>query len=204
MLDNLKILNGYKDVVQLFSRSAFRPVTLGVDAFTANFYKMHGPTGIGILVTSNKLIEGYKLKLKTHAIPNIPAIAGALFAYRNMLENRAEKNSKLLKMKRIFIETIDKYNLSKIITWLSPIDYVLPNTILFSINKDMTQIFEENNIIVHFEDSENYKNSSKISSENSNENSNKIIIRISFSDNNTIDELKKIIKLIMPVLAGSR
>ena len=176
----------HSDVVQIFSRSVFHLVVNGLDSCTANFYKMHGPTGIGILVTSNKLIEGYKLKLNNYSIPNIPAIAGALFAYRTMLEKRGEKNKNLLKLKKIFIETINDFIQSKKtktqITWLSNIENYMENTILFSLDnlntkETLISEFEKHNIIVFI--------------------TKELLVRISFTDNTTIEEIKKVIKIII-------
>ena len=179
----------HSDVVQIFSRSVFHLVVNGLDSCTANFYKMHGPTGIGILVTSNKLIEGYKLKLNNYSIPNIPAIAGALFAYRTMLEKRAEKNTNLLKLKKIFIETINDFIQSKKtktqIIWLSDIENYMENTILFSLDnlntkETLISEFEKHNIIVFIVSKKE----------------NIVLFRISFTDNTTLEEIKKVIKII--------
>ena len=176
----------HSDVVQIFSRSVFHLIVNGLDSCTANFYKMHGPTGIGILVTSNKLIEGYKLKLNNYSIPNIPAIAGALFAYRTMLEKRGEKNKNLLKLKKIFIETINDFIQSKKtktqIIWLSDIENYMENTILFSLDnlntkETLISEFEKHNIIVFI--------------------TKELLVRISFTDNTTIEEIKKVIKIII-------
>ena len=188
----------HTDVVQLFSRSVFRPLFAGVDAFTANFHKMHGPSGIGILVISKRLIDGYKLKFSTYNIENIPAIAGAFLSFKQMTENRSEKNANLLRMKKILIEAIsnkvetcyveDLTENSRIednnITWYFPKDLSLslPNTILFSCidygENSLITILEENNIIVKFD--------RKLK-----------LIRISFSDNTSIEDIKHIIKIIL-------
>ena len=193
----------HSDVVQLFNKSLFKPLSLGLNSFSANFYKMNGPTGIGILVTSNKLIEGYKLKLSNYSIPNIPAIAGAYCAFKQFIQNRTEKNLNILKMKKIFMETIESVLLSdkstdkstdKII-WLSQTD-CLPNTILFGIKKeyDILSIFRKKNIIVAnlLDKFDNFNKSSNLSKYN--------IIRISFSDSNNLDELKYVIKTIVETI----
>lgn len=180
----------HTDAVQLFSRTIFHPIAMGIDAFSANFHKMHGPSGIGILVVVKNLIDGYKLNLKTYNIQNIPAVAGAFLSFKQMIENRLEKNLNLLKMKKIFIEAISteietsyiEDNVNSPIVWHFPKDLSmsLSNTVLFTCSeygdKTLFTTLEENDIIV---------------------NGQKNKIRVSFSDNTTIEDIKHIIKIIL-------
>ena len=116
-----------------------------------------------------------------------------MLAFKQMLENRLEKNLNLLKMKKIFIETISaeietsylEDNVDAPIVWLFPKDLSmsLPNTISLKYGnygeKTLFDILRENDIIV------------KLFSHQKNK------ICISFSDITTTEDIKFSIKVFL-------
>ena len=167
----------HTDAVQTFGKFAIDPVQNNITAFSASFHKLHGPTGIGILVIKNSFIDGYKLKAIIPGNENytlrggiecIHNIAGAREAYKMTFEDRSEKNKALLRLKQYLIHTLKQniriYHIDDKITTPSiiiiPPKYSIPNTILFTIHclhKDysieilQTKI-KENNIYIHIVD----------------------------------------------------
>lgn len=95
----------HSDLAMLFGKSAVRPNDLGLDAYSATFYKLHGPVGVGMLVVRNKVLDGYHLgpfiagDPGRAGIENTPGIAGAFAAYKLATAGRGDKNRRLLKLR---------------------------------------------------------------------------------------------------------
>jgi cysteine desulfurase len=96
----------HTDAVQLFGKSAVRPVALGVDAFSASFHKLGGPPGVGLLVLRRALIEGYDLCPHIcgsqnaglrGGTENLPGIGASFAAFRIAMADRAEKTARVLR-----------------------------------------------------------------------------------------------------------
>lgn len=91
----------HTDAVQLFGKSAVRPILLGIDAFSASFHKLGGPPGVGLLVLRRALIEGYNLcphisgsqnEGLRGGTENLPGIGASFTAFRIAMADRAEKS----------------------------------------------------------------------------------------------------------------
>jgi len=90
------------DAVQLFGKEKMHMSRLGIDALSASFHKFYGPKGIGLLIISNNLIDGYQLK-KCPIIfgtqqqgllggtENVPLIASGIAALESTFIDRQEK-----------------------------------------------------------------------------------------------------------------
>lgn len=92
----------HTDAAQFYGKSVVRPADLNLDAFTVSFHKLHGPFGVGLLVLRNDFVSGYGLPALICGIQNdglrgggenIPAIAGALVAFRRAMTERGAKNA---------------------------------------------------------------------------------------------------------------
>jgi cysteine sulfinate desulfinase/cysteine desulfurase-like protein len=98
----------HTDAAQLFGRTALRPVVHGLDAFSASFHKFGGPPGVGALVVSRALLEGYSFapfvcgaeysgqnEGLRGGLENAPGLGASLSAFRHAMKGRAKKNARL-------------------------------------------------------------------------------------------------------------
>jgi len=96
------------DAVQLFGKERINVVKTNMDAMSASFHKFYGPKGLGLLILSNNLINGYKLKTcpiifgtqqqgLLGGTENPAIIASGLSALKSTFQNRKEKNATLKK-----------------------------------------------------------------------------------------------------------
>ena len=56
----------HSDCVQIFGKYKINMDTHNLDALSASAHKFYGPKGVGLLIISNKLIEGYGLTAEIH------------------------------------------------------------------------------------------------------------------------------------------
>lgn len=98
----------HTDAVQLFGKSVLRPKQLGLDAFSASFHKLHGPPGVGLLVVKRTLVTGYDLAAHVcgtqngglrGGTENVPGIAAAFTAFRLVMQDRAQKTARVLRLR---------------------------------------------------------------------------------------------------------
>lgn len=107
----------HTDAVQLFGKTRIFMDSINVDAMSVSFHKLYGPKGIGLLLVSKKLIEGYQI----HAIiagsqqnglrggtENVPSIAASLTALQWVFKNREKKNKHLKAMRTYVIDALSK------------------------------------------------------------------------------------------------
>jgi len=108
----------FTDAVQIFGKESIDPLANDITAFSGSFHKLHGPTGTGVAVIRNDLIEGYNLKALIPGHQNnemrggtecIHNIAAARAAYKMSFENRDEKNMLQLNLKKYLIKKIGSY-----------------------------------------------------------------------------------------------
>lgn len=107
----------HTDAVQLFSKYKIPLVKNNVDALSMSFHKLYGPMGLGMLIISNELINGYGLKGQISGTQqkklrggteNVPAIAGAVAAIKFTFMDRDEKNKKMYLLKKHIIHELEK------------------------------------------------------------------------------------------------
>jgi cysteine desulfurase len=105
----------HTDAVQLFGKSAFRPLALGADAFSASFHKLHGPPGVGLLVVRRSLIEGYDMCAHIcgtqngglrGGTENLPGIAASFVAFRDTMADRAAKTARVSRLRDAIMTAI--------------------------------------------------------------------------------------------------
>ena len=161
-----KIAESYKipfhtDAVQIFGKYPINPDINNITSFSGSFHKLHGPTGLGILVIKNSFIGGYQLKPIIHGHQNygmrggtecIHNIAAAREAYKMSFEDREKKNNNMKVLREYMINqlknrfstyTLDNFNGSVPCTDPPPIVFItptsspttgiVPNTLLISV-----------------------------------------------------------------------
>lgn len=173
----------HSDCVQIFGKFYVDLKKTGIDAISASFHKLYGPKGVGLLILSNNLIEGYELKgeingSQQHGLrggtENIPGIVSSIMAVKHAFKNRNTKNHHLYNLRQYCLEKLkEKYIISDIkefiikseaqrlpveLVSLGPPEdkkeFILPNTILLSICKNNGAPFC-NVQLKHYLDSQN-------------------------------------------------
>lgn len=222
----------HTDAVQLFGKSIVKPLSLGIDAFSASFHKLGGPPGVGILAIRRAFIEGYNLCPYIYGsqnngmrggAENLSGIAASFAAFRIAMTDRATKTAAVLQMKNALKQVIESrykcfyineypadelksidggitlpkkitYNESwqfdaTVIFWVAPLEEtcILPNTLVFAVKKvgfcSRTACAELNKrgIIVSAIEITGITIPAALRSN---------ILRISLSDDTTIDDIK--------------
>ncbi len=91
----------HTDAAQCFGRLPLRLQGMGVDALSASFGKLHGPSGVGVLIVRMALVDGYGLGPLVAGdseandglrggSTNIPGLAAAFSAFGEVAEGVAE------------------------------------------------------------------------------------------------------------------
>jgi cysteine sulfinate desulfinase/cysteine desulfurase-like protein len=108
----------HSDCVQIFGKYKINIKNDNIDALSASAHKFYGPKGVGLLIISNVLIDGYGLTGEINGsqqgglrggTENIPAIASMMTALKNVFVKRKEKNAKLYKLRTRLLEKLSKY-----------------------------------------------------------------------------------------------
>lgn len=108
----------HSDCVQIFGKFKINLQDNNIDAISASAHKFYGPKGMGVLVISNDLIEGYKLTAEIsgsqqHGLrggtENVAGIASMLVAMKTAFINRKEKNDKLAMLRDRTLDKLEKY-----------------------------------------------------------------------------------------------
>lgn len=159
----------HTDAVQVFGKFVIDLPASKISAISVSYHKFYGPKGIGLLIISNLLIEGYGLRgiiagSQQHGLrggtENVAGIAGAGEALKIAFQHRGQKNDKLRQLKMMIVENFAKhYPIGKyesyideakdlkmieiVILGCDPADEMrsLPNTLLISIAKNKGNAF---------------------------------------------------------------
>jgi cysteine desulfurase len=108
----------HTDAVQAFGKYKINLPNNNIDAISASFHKLYCPTGIGIIIINNDLINGYELESIINGTQqnglrggteSPPHIAGAIRGMQINFNNRNEKNKKLLYLRNTCIDKLNKY-----------------------------------------------------------------------------------------------
>ena len=107
----------HTDAVQIFGKYRIPMLKNNIDALSMSFHKLYGPMGLGMLIVSNDLINGYGLTgqisgTQQHELrggtENVPAIAGAIASMKHTFTDRDAKNKKMFLQKKQIIFEIEK------------------------------------------------------------------------------------------------
>lgn len=227
------------DTVQSFNKFPINPVRDNVDSFCVSFHKLHGPPGIGVLVIKQQLLAGYKISPVIFGsqneelrggTENLPGIGAAFIATKISMENRAQKNTQMAKIKKYIMTEIasrvptrqytqyikdtpaGKKPEVEVIFLSGSTEFYLPNTILLSVvkrskppicNGQMKKDLEEKGIVVSVGSACNTANSKAshvLYAMGADEFIRKGALRISISDDTTLDEAKKFVKEFLLVV----
>ena len=221
----------HSDCVQIFGKYQINMKADNIDALSASAHKFYGPKGVGLLIISNALIEGYAITAEIsgsqqHSLrggtENVPGIAAMLAALQHTFVKRHDKNVKLFALRNRLLESLakiyefdpyDKYlhgdvteeePCIKLVSLGPPSDktnFILPNTILLAIckaegrpfcNVKLKKYLDDNNIIVSIGSAcltSNEHASHVLTSIGAPPIIKRGVIRISFSDYNTVGEI---------------
>ena len=159
----------HSDCVQVFGKYQISMIKNNLDALSASAHKFYGTYGSSILVLSNKLIEGYKLKAviagtQQHGLragtENVPAIASFGVALRCAFIDRKKKNIKLMNLRTHLLEKLKqnfifadytsylvengKHEPLELVSLGPPENkpaFILPNTVLLAVVKNIKKPF---------------------------------------------------------------
>jgi len=107
----------HTDAVQIFGKYKINMAKSKIDAMSMSFHKLYGPMGLGMLVISNDLINGYGIKSQISGTQqnelrggteNVPAIAAAIASVKHTFTNREIKNKKMYTQKKLIIFELEK------------------------------------------------------------------------------------------------
>jgi cysteine desulfurase len=159
----------HSDCVQIFGKYKIDIIKNNLDAISASAHKFYGPKGVGLLIISNKLIEGYNLTAEINGsqqhnlrggTENVPGIVSMVEALKWTFIHRSTKNQKLLLLRKYTLDKLKKYyrfrdfiDYSDEAVDKAPVelvslgppdkdkDFLLPNTILLSVAKNRGKPF---------------------------------------------------------------
>ena len=107
----------HTDAVQLFGKYKIPMAKNNIDALSMSFHKLYGPMGLGMLIISNYLIDGYGLKGQISGTQqkelrggteNVPAVAAAIASVKHTFTNRDAKNKKMYLQKKQILFELEK------------------------------------------------------------------------------------------------
>lgn len=107
----------HTDAVQLFGKYKIPMAKSKVDALSMSFHKLYGPMGLGMLIISNDLVDGYDLKGQISGTQqnelrggteNVPAVAAAIASVKHTFTNRDSKNKKMYLQKKQIVFELEK------------------------------------------------------------------------------------------------
>jgi cysteine desulfurase len=166
----------HSDCVQIFGKYKISIKRDNIDALSASAHKFYGPKGVGLLIVSNTLVDGYGLTGEINGTQqyglrggteNIAGIASMMVALKHAFIKRKEKNEKLYKLRVRLLERMgkhfefndfDKYVYNdqeqekkdiEIVSLGPPEEkrgFILPNTVLLSICKNKGRPFCNNDL----------------------------------------------------------
>lgn len=108
----------HTDLVQSFGKYSIPLQNWGIDAASVSCHKFYGPQGVGYLIVNpnlfkeiqqHPLIYGSQNQGARGGTTNISGINSAYTALSKVIQNRSEKNNKLLTMKKYLINCLTQY-----------------------------------------------------------------------------------------------
>jgi cysteine desulfurase len=107
----------HSDCVQTFGKYQINLKELGIEAISASSHKFYGPKGMGLIIISNELYDGYKLHAEISGsqqyglrggTENVPGIVSMAASIKDAFHNREKKNEHLNEMRLKLIEMIEE------------------------------------------------------------------------------------------------
>lgn len=215
----------HTDAVQMFGKIPINMDANEIDAMSMSFHKLYGPQGLGMLILNRKFVEGFQLKCVIcgtqqsglrGGTENTPAIVGAGVALRKNFYERGTKNKKLLSLKERLLHLLNtKYRVINYKNYpATPSGQficvfgqnTIPNTLLLSFvdttrefcNVKFKKYLEANKIIISIGSACNTNSANAshvVMAMNVPPEVRRGIMRISFGDSNTPDEIETFFKV---------
>lgn len=226
----------HSDCVQIFGKYKINIQKSNIDALSLSAHKFYGPKGVGALIISNTLIEGYGLTAEIHGsqqhglrggTENIPGIASLMTALKFAFTNRQSKNKKLFKLREAlltklaaaytfgdykdYLDDAKEHAPLELVSLGPPMDktgFILPNTVLVAVaknkgkpfcNVELKKLLDAKNFVVSIGSAcltKSDKASHVLNAIGAPPVIKRGVIRISFGDNNTIEEVNKFVKIL--------
>lgn len=231
----------HTDAVQVFGKFKIDLKKFSIDAISASAHKFYGPKGTGILIINNHLIEGYGITAEINGsqqfhlrggTENIAGIASTLVALKSTFINRKTKNAKLYALREYFLKALSEhYKFGKFLDYINNSDqstplelvslgpppteknFILPNTILLSVVKNVGKPFCNVILKKHLDDNNCVVSIGSACLTSSDKASHVLkaigappvikrgVIRVSFNDSNTKAEIDTFIKILVKCIA---
>ncbi len=215
----------HTDAVQMFGKIPINIPALGIDALSMSFHKLRGPQGLGMLILNKRFVDGFALQAiicgtQQHGLrggtENTPAIIGAGVALRKNFQDRGEKNKHLNRLKSALIQSLTQtYRVINYKNYPKTPQGVficvlgentLPNTVLLSYvdanrefcNVKFKKYMEAHKIIISIGSACNTNSANAshvIVAMDAPPEVRRGVMRISFGDTNTLDEVEKFVKV---------
>lgn len=227
------------DTVQTFGKFPINPNANNIDSFCVSFHKFHGPPGVGALIIKQQLLLGYRLSPLIFGsqnegyrggTENLPGIGAAFTATKITMQNRQDKNTSMLRIKKYIMDELSKRIPARYYTqyiqdkpggkkpmaeiiFMSACDNMyLPNTLLLSVikrakpficNAQMKNDLEKKGVVVSVGSACNTaspKASHVLYAMDADDLIRKGTLRISIGDDTTLDEAKKFVQEFLLVV----
>lgn len=194
----------HADGVQAFCKTYVNLSNLGVDLYTLSSHKIHGPRGVGALIYKDNLSPrplifggGQESGIRS-GTENTSNILGFVMSAKIMLEN-LDKNSKhLLELKQSLLENISDLDFEI----NGDIEHSVPNILSLSFSdvkgEILVHMLEQDEVFVSTGSSCNSKHSGNriLLGMGKNKKQEAGNIRISFCEENTLDEVKQFCNIL--------
>jgi cysteine desulfurase len=152
----------HTDAVQLFGKYKINLIDNNIDAISVSFHKLYSPTGIGMIIINNDLINGYELESIINGTqqnnlrggtesPSL--ISGAISGMKTNFDNRKEKNINLLYLRNLCLDKLNNYlTMTYFDTYLDKIDNYKKNYdilfVLYGPHRENTELYMPNTILL--------------------------------------------------------
>lgn len=193
------------DGVQAFGKIPVNVTNLGVDAYTISGHKIHGPKGIGLLYVKKGvnlkpyIVGGGQEFGKRSGTENIPSIASLEYAIHRAKTDQAQNFEHVSNLKKIFVDEMAKTNQCVILSDEKCCPYIISVSYPMVKAETLLHMLEQKGIYIG--------NGSACSAKKSDNRTLhamgiddyliKGAVRISFSFDNTEDEIKLVCKEII-------
>ena len=199
------------DAIQAYGKYRIYPKKLGIDMLSVSGHKLHGPKGVGFLYINSKakvqplILGGGQQNGMRSGTDNVPGIAGLGVAAKMMYQNFDEKAEHLYQLKERMAEGLSKMN--DVVINGMPVREGAPHILSVSFlgirSEVLLHTLEDRNIYVSAGSacsSHKRKPSATLSAMGMSNAQIENTVRISFSEENTFEEVDYCLEVLNEVL----
>ena len=199
------------DAIQAYGKLVIRPKKQGIDLLSVSGHKIHGPKGIGFIYINEKakvkpiIFGGEQQKNMRSGTENVPGIAGLGVAAKMMYQNFDEKVEHLYQLKERMAEGLSK--IDDVVINGMPVREGAPHILSVSFlgirSEVLLHTLEDRNIYVSAGSacsSHKRKPSATLSAMGMSNAQIENTVRISFSEENTFEEVDYCLEVLNEVL----